>query len=213
MIIRFCEKRFSPLYFALLLHLAIIFIFYLNSEKLGSNDYVKHISEQSTTVDIGNKYLSTKLKDTNIHGILGSSNLLNGDTKRAELKTSKEQLYSYQESKKVNNVDFVKSETMPNPRNIPQEYTHDLTDSNLITTTSKDDNNLDSIKKDIGLLSIDVPKQQHDIKTNKEYLILKIEAEKINTQLSNAVNEVKERNQQEINQMQQQDNIYHIQND
>ncbi|MEN6670028.1 hypothetical protein AAJP47_06615 [Psychrobacter sp. B38] len=74
-------------------------------------------------------------------------------------------------------------------------------------TPSKNTEMLENIKAQAGLLSIDVPTQQPDvnnIKTDTEYLSAKSEVEDINSQLSAAINEVKNRNQQKIDEMQQQ---------
>lgn len=61
---------------------------------------------------------------------------------------------------------------------------------------------LESIKTRAGLLSIDVPTQQPNIKIDKDYLSAKSEVEDINSQLSAAINEVKNRNQQKIDETQ-----------
>lgn len=64
----------------------------------------------------------------------------------------------------------------------------------------------EEIKARAGLLSIDVPTQQTDNKSVKidiGYLAAKSEVEDINSQLSAAINEVKKRNQQKIDEMQQ----------
>lgn len=61
---------------------------------------------------------------------------------------------------------------------------------------------LDSMKNDLGLLSIDVPIQTHEINKDDNNDLTKSELEDINNQISAAINEVKERNQQKIDQMQ-----------
>lgn len=64
----------------------------------------------------------------------------------------------------------------------------------------------EEVKARAGLLSIDVPTQQIDnknIKIDTGYLSAKSEVEDINSQLSAAINEVKKRNQQKIDEMQQ----------
>lgn len=64
----------------------------------------------------------------------------------------------------------------------------------------------EEIKARAGLLSIDVPTQQidnKDVKIDTGYLSAKSEVEDINSQLSAAINEVKKRNQQKIDEMQQ----------
>ena len=73
------------------------------------------------------------------------------------------------------------------------------------TSLSKTDT-LEEVKARAGLLSIDVPTQQidnKDVKIDTGYLSAKSEVEDINSQLSAAINEVKKRNQQKIDEMQQ----------
>lgn len=73
------------------------------------------------------------------------------------------------------------------------------------TSFSKTDT-LEEVKARAGLLSIDVPTQQidnKDVKIDTGYLSAKSEVEDINSQLSAAINEVKKRNQQKIDEMQQ----------
>ena len=73
------------------------------------------------------------------------------------------------------------------------------------TSLSKTDTP-EEIKARAGLLSIDVPTQQidnKDVKIDTGYLSAKSEVEDINSQLSAAINEVKKRNQQKIDAMQQ----------
>jgi len=73
------------------------------------------------------------------------------------------------------------------------------------TSLSKTDTP-EEVKARAGLLSIDVPTQQidnKDVKIDTGYLSAKSEVEDINSQLSAAINEVKKRNQQKIDEMQQ----------
>lgn len=62
---------------------------------------------------------------------------------------------------------------------------------------------LESMKTQAGLLSIDIPTEQPHVKIDKAYLSVKSEVEEINNQLSAAINEVKQRNQQKIDEVQQ----------
>jgi|GEM_PF-2193887 hypothetical protein len=70
----------------------------------------------------------------------------------------------------------------------------------IITST---DDNLETIKSNAGLLEMDVPAQKSTVKIDKDYLSAKSEVEEINDQLSAAINEVKKRNQQKIDEQQQ----------
>lgn len=62
---------------------------------------------------------------------------------------------------------------------------------------------LENMKTRAGLLSIDIPTEQPHVKIDKDYLSVKSEVEEINSQLSAAINEVKKRNQQKIDEAQQ----------
>ncbi|MGP9688905.1 hypothetical protein ACT3TH_07075 [Psychrobacter sp. AOP22-C1-C5] len=61
----------------------------------------------------------------------------------------------------------------------------------------------ENIKARAGLLSIDIPTEPTHVKIDKAYLSAKSEVEDINDQLSAAINEVKKRNQQKIDETQQ----------
>lgn len=65
------------------------------------------------------------------------------------------------------------------------------------------DDDLETVKNNAGLLEMDVPTQKSTVKVDKDYLSAKSEVEEINDQLSTAINEVKKRNQQKIDEQQQ----------
>ncbi|MGP4717260.1 hypothetical protein ACTXGL_11545 [Psychrobacter sp. T6-6] len=65
------------------------------------------------------------------------------------------------------------------------------------------ENNMEQAKNNAGLLDRDVPTQKSNIKVDKDYLSAKSEVEAVNDQLSAAINEVKKRNQQRIDERQQ----------
>ncbi len=72
-------------------------------------------------------------------------------------------------------------------------------------TRLKNHETLENVKAQAGLLSIDVPTEQPDVKnvkTDQAYRSAKSEVEDINNQLSAAINEVKKRNQQKIDEAQ-----------
>lgn len=85
-----------------------------------------------------------------------------------------------------------------------REFSVDFTDDKA--------NELEDLKSEVGLLSIDTPKQPSVTSTSENYERAKTEVEEINRQLSNAINEVKKRNQQEIDQLQQQQPAVYIRN-
>jgi len=65
------------------------------------------------------------------------------------------------------------------------------------------ENNMEQAKNNAGLLDRDVPIQKSNIKVDRDYLSAKSEVEAVNDQLSAAINEVKKRNQQRIDERQQ----------
>lgn len=65
------------------------------------------------------------------------------------------------------------------------------------------DTNLENLKNNAGLLEMDVPTNKNETQIAKDYLSAKSEVEEINDQLSAAINEVKKRNQQKIDEQQQ----------
>jgi len=74
------------------------------------------------------------------------------------------------------------------------------------------ENNMEQAKNNAGLLDRDIPTQKSNVKVDKDYLSAKSEVEGINDQLSAAINEVKKRNQQKIDERQQFRNEANAQN-
>ncbi len=79
--------------------------------------------------------------------------------------------------------------------NKPPRLQTDDSSQPIITSA---DTNLENLKNNAGLLEMDVPAQKSTVTVDKDYLSAKSEVEEINDQLSSAINEVKKRNQQKI---------------
>ena len=77
-------------------------------------------------------------------------------------------------------------------------------DEGPVSFSSGNNKVLDAVKNEAGLLATDVPIEKEQIKIDKEYVSMKSEVEEVNNRLSAAINEVKKRNQQKIDQMEQQ---------
>ncbi|MGO2279201.1 MAG: hypothetical protein ACTH5U_10355, partial [Pseudomonadales bacterium] len=77
------------------------------------------------------------------------------------------------------------------------------TDNETQFIVANTDDKLEEIKNNASLLDIDVPAQKSNVEIDKDYLSAKSEVEAINNQLSAAINEVKKRNQQKIDEQQQ----------
>ncbi|WP_333613012.1 hypothetical protein [Psychrobacter sp.] len=212
----FTEKWSIPIVFAVLLHIVVLFIFYTSfSEKDGNNKghskniTTEHISAPSILVSVNTQ--------SSINTIDNSKTPSQAYKKQAIDKI----LPDKPESKIIGNslkIDVSNNENM----------VIDSTKSNTITTQkqqlsdkklkgSRDSNaefvgikkdKLEEFKNEAGLLSIDTPKQPLAILTDENYELAKTEVEEINSQLSNAISEVKKRNQREIDHLQQQSDVY-----
>ncbi len=79
--------------------------------------------------------------------------------------------------------------------NKPPRLQTDDSSQPIITSA---DTNLENLKNNAGLLEMDMPTQKSMVTVDKDYLSAKSEVEEINDQLSAAINEVKKRNQQKI---------------
>lgn len=109
-----------------------------------------------------------------------------------------------QRSEKLNTQAADTSVAMPSNRNVPNS---NLSNNNSLNNTSLSKTETpDEIKARAGLLSLDVPTQQPDSKNvnmDTGYLSAKSDVEDVNSRLSAAINEVKKRNQQKIDESQQ----------
>jgi len=85
-------------------------------------------------------------------------------------------------------------------------------DSTPQSIPANSENNMEQAKNNAGLLDRDIPIQKSNVKVDKDYLSAKSEVEGINDQLSAAINEVKKRNQQKIDERQQLRNEANAQN-
>ncbi|MGP5542275.1 hypothetical protein ACTXMH_06895, partial [Psychrobacter celer] len=77
---------------------------------------------------------------------------------------------------------------------------------NLMPIKKEDLAELKDIKNHAGLLEMDIPNTKNNIVIDDEHLSIKSEAEEINSQLSQAINEIKNRNQQKIHEIEKQKN-------
>ena len=77
-------------------------------------------------------------------------------------------------------------------------YPENQADESPQSTVTNTSETLEAFRNNAALLDIDVPTRQTNVKVDKDYLSAKSEVEEINNQLSAAINEVKKRNQQKI---------------
>ncbi|MFK3869000.1 hypothetical protein ACI2IV_11070 [Psychrobacter faecalis] len=198
------EKWIWALCLAILVHIGVFFIFYLNIDKDSSRQINRSsqitntikTTEPLTTIDTSNnqspsnsnsnsKIYTTTLKNDKI------INDINSSSEKTKIITPEKELSSPSTptNDKVDSIQVLRD------------------DNNLVSTeaiTSVNNQTVNTIKNEAALLATDVPIQREQVKLDKEYLSMKSEVEEVNNRLSAAINEVKKRNQQKIDQIEQQ---------
>lgn len=219
----FTEKWSIPVVFAVLLHIGVLVIFYTNfSEKDGDNDGQ---SKDKTT-----EHSSVPRAPSEPASIKTQASISTVDNSKTPSQAYKKQeidkdlpdqpkLKNTENSLKIDVVNNESSVMDSNKENINSTQKQQLSDKKLtenrefsVDFTDDKANELEDLNSKVGLLSIDTPKQPSVTSTSKNYERAKTEVEEINRQLSNAINEVKKRNQQEIDQLQQQQSAVYIRN-
>ncbi|MDN3442636.1 hypothetical protein QL898_13460 [Psychrobacter sp. APC 3279] len=222
--IKFREKWFWALCLAVLVHVGVFFVFYLNTHQTDSVEVAD--SQMNTTeptvinnVDLPEKvYTTTVTSPKTSDGTVNDKPMVDDKSNEAFQLTSSDEQIANVESKKAppssaaNNVNDKSkkpastsiesaqaNKTSPQNEKMPNAQT----DSNTQSIVASTDDKLEEIKNNANLLNIDVPAQKSNVKIDKDYLSAKSEVEAINDQLSAAINEVKKRNQQKIDEQQQ----------
>lgn len=215
--IKLRDKWLWALCLAIFVHVGVFFILYLNINKADSIKVTAttvNVNKPSTTIDIKNgyptleskAYISTLSDNKNLDKLVDEStkNTLATNQEKADI-PNKNELKPSQKPK--NDSDL--ASTSPSFKS-----TIDVSQEKNLTEHQSDNNEtLEDIKKNVGLLDIDVPNRKDNVKTDKEYLLRKSEVEELNSRLSTAINEVKERNQQKIDEIEQQKNGSAIKSD
>ncbi|KRG37032.1 hypothetical protein [Psychrobacter sp. P11G3] len=227
---KFREKWFWALCLAVLVHVGVFFVFYLNTHQTDSVEVAD--SQTNTTkpaainnVDLPEKIYTTTVTSTktsndtnnNVEDTVNKKSEIGNEPETSQLISSDEQTASVESRKApsspaTNNVNdkpkkpastsiesSQANKTPPQNEKIPNVQT----DSNTQSIVASTDDKLEDIKNNASLLDIDVPAQKSNVKIDKDYLSAKSEVEAINDQLSSAINEVKKRNQQKIDEQQQ----------
>jgi hypothetical protein len=227
---KFREKWFWALCLAVLVHVGVFVIFYLNTHQTDSVEVAD--SQMNTTepaaindVDLPEKVYTTTVTSTktsndtndNVEDTVNTKFEIGNEPETSQLTSSDEQIANV-ESKKAppssaaNNVNdkskkpaSTSIESAQANKTSPQNEKMPIaqTDSNTQSIVASTDDKLEEIKNNANLLNIDVPAQKSNVKIDKDYLSAKSEVEAINDQLSAAINEVKKRNQQKIDEQQQ----------
>ena len=200
------EKWIWALCLAILVHIGVFFIFYLNIDKDSSRQINRSsqitntikTTEPLTTIDTSNNQSSSNSNSNSNSKIYTTTlkndkiiNDINISSEKTEIITPEKELSSPSTptNDKVDSIQVLRD------------------DNNLVSTeatTSVNNQTVNTIKNEAALLATDVPMQREQVKIDKEYLSMKSEVEEVNNRLSAAINEVKKRNQQKIDQIEQQ---------
>ncbi len=227
---KFREKWFRALCLAILVHVGVFFIFYLNTHQTDSVEVAESQTNSTEPIAINNVDLPEKVYTTtvtntktsddtnnNVEDTVNKKSEIGNELEASQLTSSDEQTANVESRKApsspaTNNVDnkpkkpaSTSIESVQANKNPPQkEKALDAqTDSTTQSIVANTDDKLEEIKNNASLLDIDVPAQKSNVKIDKDYLSAKSEVEAINDQLSAAINEVKKRNQQKIDEQQQ----------
>ena len=199
--VKFREKWIWALCFAILVHVGVFFIFYLNIDKDSSKE-INNSSEITNTVKTAEPLTTIDSNDS--HSPSNSkiyTTTLKNDKAIKNFNTNSEQIKAITPEEQL-------SLTAKNDKADSTTAKGLGDDNNLISTeaalTSANNQTLNAIKNEASLLDTDVPIQKEQVKIDKEYLSMKSEVEEVNNRLSAAIDEVKKRNQQKIDQMEQQ---------
>ena len=229
---KFREKWFWALCLAILVHAGAFLVFYLNTNqadtaKTANNgvNAAKPAAINSINLPPTDKVYTTTVTTTktlnNLDNSPADTNVLDKSTAVTnstsnDAQTTISETTQTVSSQTSNNLD---NNLDSNPKKAPNtsaKLTQDVKDQSqenkrlkaqkdeisqpIITST---DDNLENLKNNAGLLEMDVPAQKSEAQIAKDYLSAKSEVEEINDQLSAAINEVKKRNQQKIDEQQQ----------
>ena len=223
--IKFREKWFWALCLAVLVHVAVFFIFYMNMNKTDSSDVASSsinkdepLAINSQDSSVTDKIYTTTLKSTEASDskdsdsddtAVDAADRTGTDTSsRTELTSSSKETSANTPSSIEDNaqkpVSTAKKTAQENdvPTQKDARQNNKLLENQLNENTqslvTNSTETLETFRNNAGLLDIDVPTRQSNVKLDKDYLSAKSEVEEINNQLSSAINEVKKRNQQKI---------------
>lgn len=208
----FREKWLWALCLAILVHVGFFFIFYLNTNKedrTQTSDSRVNIAQSSVATDvksdyppsIAKTYTATTDKTANIDKVSQDDITETKLTTNAEpLTTSNEDRITSSQNAKEDNL--ISKKTTITLNNRTQDNQNSQADEASLVASNNSET-LEDIKNRAGLLAMDTPTQSSNIQLDKAYLSAKSEVDDVNNQLSAAINEVKKRNQQKIDERQQ----------
>ena len=213
--ITFREKWFWALCLAILVHVGVFFVFYINTNNTDStvidnNSMQKELPSDVSRLDLP---ISERVYTTSINSIKDPNETEAEHPQVTQLTSSDKQAATLENDdeapvKVINSTDDDKltasapaSKEKPLANKTPVQvdsYPENQADESPPSTVKNTSETLEAFRNNAALLDIDVPTRQTNAKVDKDYLSAKSEVEEINNQLSAAINEVKKRNQQKI---------------
>lgn len=211
---QFFKKWSAALVFAILLHLGIFFLFYINSYEKRTNNIVnsQEFIEDTIRTNIEKDYLSTMTQAQVTTLNIAEKDHYIDKIQERDLDISKELISKAKEKIPIKSLKVVNL-TPTYPLKMETISNKNLQENNKILENVKDidvepsifyNEDLADIKDDVGLLNIDTPIQSLKPKIDSKYDLIKSEIEETNDQIIDAINEVKKRNQYKIDEIQQQ---------
>ncbi len=216
----FDKKHLKALCLAVLVHIAVFIVFYL---AVHTHDSVKVADSTSNTVlpsrlDITDTEILPFKSETYISTLSSTQTIAkkDSDVQSHHKKTSTRSSEAFDEPKTDNTAILEGSQKIIHKdsaasvsisQNTQEKDTPDSqSNENLMPIKKEDLAELKDIKNHVGLLEMDIPNTKNNMVIDDEHLSIKSEAEEINSQLSQAINEIKNRNQQKINEIEKQKN-------
>ena len=209
---KFREKWVAALAFAILLHVGMFFIFYINHDenKLKySTDDKNNNAAHLTLNNLDKKQTLVEYSASITTLDATKSSLEITHLQKENLESSKQSVMEEPEKKPLTSQKTIEnkmqSETI-NTQNL-QEQNKEMAGKPIKNTEAffaENVNELGVFKKDLVVIKRDMPKQESSVSTDNKYESINGELEEITNQLSEVINEVKRRNQQQIDQTQTQ---------
>jgi hypothetical protein len=216
--IKLREKGLHALLLAILLHVGVFSIFYLNIDKNVNEDAKRKTSsvEQSTKISESEAYPPLKtqaytmlldkdkmpaedITDTrNPSNSSGYNKLTTSDNQIPNSKKQNDHSLSSSKDSEITVVQTLRKDNL---------ISKDTSVNEDIATSPNNDELVESAIKNVGLLAGDTATQNTTVKMDKEYQAIKNEVDDTNSKLSDFISEVKKRNQQKIDNIQQQQQI------
>ncbi|WP_352310633.1 hypothetical protein [Psychrobacter sp. W2-37-MNA-CIBAN-0211] len=213
---KFREKWSAALVFAIFLHLTIFFIFYINSSKHSLDDLANNKKNSSDHITVTHADNSDSPLKTSAYTLtldkaetrpkIDSNQRKHVTVSEKPTPQENEKQRSNSQQRNENNNSYPIEPSIASNENA-QKINEVLENEQVRKVTplrTIERENLEDFENDSGLLDIDIPTQKTEMRGDESYEEKKSEVEKINNQLSAAISEVKKRNQQKIDQMQQQ---------